>query len=573
MKIRPFGSLALVWRILFCTSVAITVLFGVLEWIVQEQFVRIASLNLEEEVRAGFQAYESLLRARADQLASVSLVLSRMPDVRAAFGTRDQATILDTAGEVWGKIPGREAFLTVTDPLGSVLASLGTGIAQGSELAIVPQAANSFPKQSSGFEVQAGRLFEVVVTPVYVASADGQALINVLVAGVPVDSQLARELRDATGGSDFIFTVGGREAASSLSPPAAAPDNPAESTQFVRPLLDVGGKPIGELHIRRSFGAEQNRIVTLRTNLIQLWAFAVLAGLLLTYLLARHLVRPIEDLDSAAVQIASGNYEVRVRADSHDEIGRLARTFNAMCESIRNARTELIRRERISTIGRLGTSIVHDLRNPLAAIYGGAEMLVDDDFSPVQVKRLAANIYRASRRVQELFQELTDSTKGSPHARELCRLRDVIAGGYDPLAQTAVRQRIDFRLDVPEEIEMPLGRSPMERVFQNLIANAIEAMSPDGTIEITAARQNLDVVVSVQDSGPGIPDAVKARLFEPFVSAGKKQGMGLGLALSRETVRDHQGDLWLDDNGKPGACFLVRLPVLPPAETHSSNGA
>ena len=96
----------------------------------------------------------------------------------------------------------------------------------------------------------------------------------------------------------------------------------------------------------------------------------------------------------------------------NDELGRLARTFNAMCESIQDARQELIRRERISTIGRLSSSIVHDLRNPLASIYGGAEMLVDSDLAPTQMKRLAANIYRASRRIQELLADLVNVSRG-----------------------------------------------------------------------------------------------------------------------------------------------------------------
>ena len=111
---------------------------------------------------------------------------------------------------------------------------------------------------------------------------------------------------------------------------------------------------------------------------------------------------------------------MRVPVQGGDEIGRLAETFNSMCASIRKGREDLIRQERISTIGRLSTSIIHDLRNPLASIYGGAEMLVDADLSPEQVRRLAANIYRSSRQVQDLLQELADVTEGrGARARDL----------------------------------------------------------------------------------------------------------------------------------------------------------
>ena len=129
-------------------------------------------------------------------------------------------------------------------------------------------------------------------------------------------------------------------------------------------------------------------------------------------------------MSRAAAEIGKGNYDVRVPVQSQDEFGRLAETFNSMCASIRQGREELIRQERISTIGRLSTSIVHDLRNPLAAIYGGAEMLVDTELSPEQVRRLSANIYRASRQVQDLLQELADVTQGRGNAREICRLHE-----------------------------------------------------------------------------------------------------------------------------------------------------
>jgi signal transduction histidine kinase len=103
----------------------------------------------------------------------------------------------------------------------------------------------------------------------------------------------------------------------------------------------------------------------------------------------------------------------------------------------------------------------------------------------------------------------------------------------------------------------------MERVFLNLIGNAIEAMPNGGTIDICAQRNDGHVLVRVDDTGPGIPESVRARLFEPFVTSGKN-GIGLGLALSRQTVLDHGGDLWIEDGtqaeNKAGAHFRLQLP-------------
>ncbi|MCU1338234.1 MAG: integral rane sensor signal transduction histidine kinase [Bryobacterales bacterium] len=579
MKVK-LHSVSLLWRILFSTSIAITGLFALMGWLLQDQFVRIASATLEDEVRASFRAYESLWRARGDQLASVSLILSRLPSVRSAFNTGDGATIRDSASEVWDQLSHPETLFLVCDPKGVVIASVAGPQArenttlQMSQIAVVRSAAREFPKQARGFVTLGDRLYQIVITPVYVATTRDSALLNVLVAGIAVDAELAHELKSATGGSDFVFLAHGWVAASTLDPAAeralaAAGSSPqqrqvqllgSDYLQFFSPLTDVDGNSVGELRILRSFKGALNQITAVRSRLAILWLGAVLAGIGLTYLLARRLLKPVDELDRAAAEIATGNYNVRVPVQGGGEIARLAETFNSMCASLSKAREDLIRQERIATIGRLSTSIIHDLRNPLAAIYGGAEMLVDGKLSAAQVERLAANIYKASRQVQSLLQELADVTQGRAHAREVCRLREVITAAYEPLAAAAESRGVTVRIDLGEDVELPLDRSPMERVFQNLLSNAIEAMPNGGSVSVRADRHDGEIVVSVEDTGPGIPSSIADQLFEPFVTAGKKNGVGLGLALSRKTVVSHGGDLW-SDRKEDGARFVLRLPV------------
>ena len=564
MQGRKLRSVSLLWRILFSTSIAITLLFAALGWFLQEQFASVASASLEEEVRTSFQAYDSLWNARADQLATVSLALSRMKEVRGAFGTGDRATITDSAKEVWDKLAADpDTLFLVSDPVGNVIASVGT-LPNLTEAPFVKAASRQFPKQARGLVVLQDRLYQIVVTPVYVASGQEPALLDVLAAGVPVDASLGA-LKSSTGGSDFAFLVNGKVAASTLNQhvqheleSGRLPDS--EYYQFTSALSDVQGNPFGELRILRSAYMARDRIAQMRKRLVISWIAAMLAGLLLTYLLARRLLRPVEALDRAAAEIGKGNYDVRVPVQDGDEIGRLAGTFNSMCASIRQGREDLIRQERISTIGRLSTSIVHDLRNPLASIYGGSEMLVDADLSPEQVRRLASNIYKSSRQVQDLLHELADVTQGRSHAREICRLHEVIAAAMAQVASSAQAHHVKIESAIPDDIELPLDRSPMERVFQNLISNAIEAMPEGGSVTIRAERKDTEVIVSVEDTGPGIPALIATQLFQPFVTAGKKNGLGLGLALSRKTVVSHGGDLWTEDrNG--GARFVMRLPV------------
>ena len=109
----------------------------------------------------------------------------------------------------------------------------------------------------------------------------------------------------------------------------------------------------------------------------------------------------------------------------------------------------------------------------------------------------------------------------------------------------------------------------MERAFVNLIGNALEAMPEGGEVRISARVDDGAAVVQVQDNGPGIAPEIRSQLFQPFVSAGKRNGLGLGLALSRQTVLEHGGDMWVEPAPGRGARFVFRLPL---PGTVPSNG-
>ncbi|MDQ1472863.1 MAG: hypothetical protein QOJ99_4343 [Bryobacterales bacterium] len=569
-------NLSLLWKISLSTSIAITVLLLVAGYFVQDQTRNALSQNLETELRGSFRAYESLWQARADMLRSVSRVLSSMSDVRAAFQTNDRATIQDTAAEIWSKVSQSSALFLVTSPQGEVIASLGGPQVPGRSLDVVRDALPHFPAQSEGFALQHSELFEMVVTPVYVQTSSGPGLLNVLVAGFPVDQEVARDLKSRTGGSDFVFLEAGSPVASTLT----ASETTSIARQYRRgaglqrldlpdrefavlgsPLREISGTQTGDLLIVHNFDAVRRDVAVLERKLFLTWAAAILAGIGISMFLARRVLQPIRELDHAAALIAEQKYGTRVPEGGNDELGRLARTFNAMCQSIQDARQELIRQERISTIGRLSSSIVHDLRNPLAAIYGGAEMMMDGNLSQTQLQRLAGNIYRSSRVIQSMLQELVDVSRGRIQAPETCRLSEVIGAAVETQSAMAVQQGVEIRTAVDPLIELPVEPGRMERVFLNLINNAIEAMPEGGLIDISAERNGHSVLVRVDDTGPGIPTAVRERLFQPFVTSGRN-GLGLGLALSRQTVLDHGGDLWVEDpnlNGT-GARFRLRLP-------------
>jgi signal transduction histidine kinase len=211
----------------------------------------------------------------------------------------------------------------------------------------------------------------------------------------------------------------------------------------------------------------------------------------------------------------------------------------------------------LSNMDWLSTSIVHDLRNPVATIYAGAEMLMNVDAAPTAVKRLAANMYRAAGRVREMLAEVSSAAYGS--VVEICEIREVIAAATEAASAATENRSVQILLDVPRQLELPLARSRMQRVFFNLITNALEAMPDGGEVCIGARKVGNHLLVEIEDTGPGIPRDIRDRVFEPFVTAGKTNGLGLGLALTRRAVLDHGGDMWIES--APGARFVIRLPL------------
>lgn len=574
MKRFPYQSHSLLWRILLSTAIAVTVAFALTGWIVQRRTAAISQAGQEREIRMSLQAYESLWNAEVQSMTKLSRIMSSMSDVRAAFMTHDRATIQDAAGQLWSKISEQYATFLVLDPTGNLIASLGGKPEFTVSPTLVRTALKRFPKQVAGYAVQGARLYYVVLTPVYVQAQHEEGLLNILLIAFDIDAGLTEDLKSCTNGSDFVFTTPDRIVASTLPGIDAAdilsgPDLPGGARRIsVRGrdyllvgtgLEDTTGHSIGHLYVIRSLAALKAAVRDLRRAVGLFWIAGLIVACVLSYALFRRVLKPVRTLDRAAAEIIKRNYDYRAPVETGDELGRLAISFNQMCDSIRAAREDLIRQEQIATVGRLSTSIVHDLRNPLAAIYGGAEMLVDAELTEEQRRRLAATIYSSSRRIQALLQDLLDASRGECKTQENCHLLDIVLAAREQLQQSAELHAVGIHVAIAPELEVLAARDRLERVFVNLIQNAIDAMPGGGSVRIEGREEAGQAIVLVEDNGPGISEEAWQNLFRPFASFGKKNGLGLGLALSRQVLLDHGGDLWVERRSGAGACFSIRL--------------
>ena len=209
------------------------------------------------------------------------------------------------------------------------------------------------------------------------------------------------------------------------------------------------------------------------------------------------------------------------------------------------------------SIDRMALSVLHDLRNPLSAISGSAELQATGTLTPEQTRRVGDNVRRAAEQLKDLLRELGLTEKRQGERWEMINLRGLLSASCEA-GGARLRPDIILIMNVSDEIHLMMDRSRMERVFQDLIVNALEAMPYCGAIYIEASVTVDRVKIAVEDTGPGIPHMIRDCLFEPFVTAGKADGMGLGLAISRQIVRHHGGDLWTEPSG--GARFVMWLP-------------
>lgn len=384
-----------------------------------------------------------------------------------------------------------------------------------------------------------------------------------------------------------------------LAPPLPAPAADAESVAdglviVDRPLRTFGGaNASGDLVLRVvarpvpwTRSQDWTEIVVLAVGV---GAVMLVLGI---GLIEMQVLRPLGHVRDAVGQVAEGNLDARVPEDGPAELQSLAGSFNQMTgalrariEQIERQRARLVRAEQLASVGQISAGIAHEVGNPLAAVLGYVELLLDPRSEP-GLDETQRDMLERSRtqieRIQGIVTQLLDyarpnqqqpQTIEAVHAtQQLCALLK-----HDPRCTNVT-------LSVRGDASATLYADPglLDQVLRNLVVNGARA-SLDGdaphrvTVFVTAAgeRTHLDV----QDSGPGVPSEARARLFEPFFTTAKAgEGTGLGLPICQGLVESMEGSLSLRPEGArtpldgaefPGAVFRVTLPA---GQTASNSG-
>lgn len=330
-----------------------------------------------------------------------------------------------------------------------------------------------------------------------------------------------------------------------------------ESLMAVSIPLKYKDKPAGFLRYVTSteqVRAEVNRIILLGLAIGLL--ILALSGLF-SLLLARSIIKPVEELTSAARQIAAGDYSGRTICSGTDEIGQLVDSFNYMAGEI--ARSEQLKNEFIS-------SISHELRTPLTSIKGWSETVLSGNLEDREETLLGLRyISEETDRLAELVEELLDFSRyqagGTILSLEMVNLNQLVQEVIRQFKPVAAEKGIKLELNLTRSRAQLQGDyNRLKQVVLNLLINAFKFTPAGGKIIITTEVQAENIILEVRDNGVGIAPEDLPRLTEKFYKGQSRQpGSGLGLSICAEIIKLHHGDLHITSPSHQGTIVTVRL--------------
>ena len=283
------------------------------------------------------------------------------------------------------------------------------------------------------------------------------------------------------------------------------------------------------------------------------------AALVLTFFFSRRILAPVESLSRAARDLARGDFSRRVQVRSRDEVGELARTFNAMAEEL--AATEEMRRNLVA-------DVAHELRTPLSNIRGYLEAIRDGVVKPeaATLNSMNEEVLLLTRLIEDL-QELAQAESGQLNLNlQQCDMSEVSKKAVAALQPKAEAAGITVDLSAVYEDPAVADHERMSQVLRNLLVNAINYTPSGGRVNVTVVPRRGDVEVTVQDTGIGIPEEELPHVFERFYRVDKSRsratgGVGLGLTIARRLVEAHGGRISVTSLSGQGTTFSFTVPV------------
>jgi signal transduction histidine kinase len=531
--------------------------------------------QIEEDLRNSLATFQEFHRQREANLHRSAQLLAALPSLKALMTTRDAATIQDGSGD-FQTLSGSD-LLVLANRSGHVVA-LHTASGRLSREAAQQYFARSLEAAPTQWWFDGQRLFQVAVEPIYFGAPARNTLLGFLAVGFEINQSVAHEVRRISG-SEVAFHLENGIAASTLptaqeaelaerlapiSKPSGVRDVRLVDERFLASSVTVepAASPSVALSVLKSYDRATGFVSSLNQMLVALGAAAAVAGFILVFLISDTFTRPLRELVGGVRALERGDFDYPVAARGDDEVAEVTRAFQKMRDSLQAVQHQLLTSERLATIGRMASSISHDLRHPLTAVMANSEFLSESNLSAQDREHLYQEIRTAVGQMTDLVDSLLEFSRGRESLHPVtARLDHTIEAAVHAVSNRPEFHELRIATSYQGEKEWCFDPKKMERAFYNLLINACEAAPRDGgEVAVSSRGDSSGVEVLIADNGPGIPESVRDKLFQPFVTAGKENGVGLGLTIVRKIVTDHGGEVNLEATSAQGTVFKLWLP-------------
>lgn len=334
---------------------------------------------------------------------------------------------------------------------------------------------------------------------------------------------------------------------------------------------------LGVLDITMSLAEVDRGLQASQMRLLLFAIIAIAAVNLIIFLLIKGLVlRPVRQIVAATQHVASGDLNYTIQLEKKDEIGELAKSFNAMTRQLSETQRQLYQSDKLASVGRLAAGVAHEINNPLTGVLTYSSYLLKRANGDTEMKDDLEVIVRETKRCREIVKGLLDFARQSPPEKRPTDLHEIIHRATRILQNQFSLQHIDIEPHLHPTLPLlQVDGNQIQQVVVNLLMNAHDAIGEKGgTIIITTAMPEAATQlaaglppdqayaeIKIHDNGCGIPRENLSKIFEPFFTTKGQKGNGLGLAMVWGIIEKHDGRITVESAVGKGTTFNILLPV------------
>jgi len=519
-------------------------------------------------------------RAGADILTQVQSLTSS-DDLKRTLLLTDEIGIIDQSSLIKSTEKNMQLlnlnYLVVVDPEGKILAQghetsmFGVSLAEDQ---IVRQALLGQQVHSLALRNLSGsdELMLLAAAPVWFKNR----AIGAVIGGNIFDEAFLNDLK-ALSGAELILSVNNQIRESTI---AGQTDRLAIDTSSNRiSSINLGGVPFksGSFGLKDFSGAKiADILIAINTYdlktifdrislmIIIFTAGGLILAMIITWSFANKIARPITELALSAGRVATGDFNVSLKTDRKDELGKLVESFNAMTADLKDYHQHLIDSERMGAFTQMAQKIAHEIKNPLTPIQISIQDLkraydTDDPNFSETIEKSCSTILEEVSSLAKIVKEFSEFARFPSPELKFASINEIISSLAEMYTSELTSNRLTLKLaDTP--LSVSIDKDQIKRAVHNLLKNALEATDSHGKVEIETIMDSGFAEIVISDNGPGFSQQAKNNLFSPYFTT-KPEGTGLGLVIVKKIITEHDGEIIVEDEAGVGSTIRLRIPL------------